>query len=185
MNNRTEKNHIWYEKNKDKVKERTRQWQSNHPGYSSKRSHELGLQRPISEATESAPYLGVYIAERALSRFFDNIIRMPVNNPGYDFLCGKGKKIDVKSSCLQSNHGIPSRRWRFNILKNTTADYFLCLAFNDRNNLDPLHVWLIPGNLVNDHISITVSNFPIGLNRFAEYERPLDKVIACCSELRR
>ena len=48
-------------------------------------------------------YLGIHIAEQVLSKVFKNIKMMPMHNPGYDFICNHGKKIDVKSSCIQKN----------------------------------------------------------------------------------
>jgi hypothetical protein len=137
----------------------------------------------MSESKDSPVYLGIYVAERALSKFFDHIERAPPNNPGYDFKCGRGKLIDAKSSCLRIyGHG-RTPRWQFSIAKNTIADYFLCLAFRDRETLEPMHVWLVPGCDVNDKKLVSVMNSPEGLAEWAKYERPLDKVMACCTEI--
>ena len=38
-------------------------------------------------------YLGVYIAEPMLLNHYGLATKMPVGNPGYDYLCGKGYKI--------------------------------------------------------------------------------------------
>jgi hypothetical protein len=130
----------------------------------------------------SSSYLGVYIAERALSKFFDHIERMPYGNKGYDFLCGRGYKIDVKSSTIR-NCGC-NTRWMFNTKKNKTADYFLCVAFDDRDNLDPKHVWLIPGHVVNNRGSVTITNSIKYIAKWSEYEKPLDKVITCCNKMK-
>ena len=120
-------------------------------------------------------YLGVYIAERILSYIYLNVERMSYSNHGYDFICGNGYKIDVKSACERKNrHG-----WGFIIKKNTIADYFLCIAFDNRENLNPQHIWLIPGNILNDKISGNISEST--LNRWQQYEQPLDKVISCCN----
>lgn len=151
--------------------------------YAVNHRHEIGYARPMQDAMYCSSYLGIYVAERALSKIFDNIKRMPNNNPGYDFICGRGFKIDVKSSCLTQGKG-GKLRWGFHINRNTTADYFLCLAFNNRENLEPMHVWLIPGHKVNDKLCIHVTDNPKSLARLTAHERPLDKVIACCSEMR-
>jgi hypothetical protein len=118
-----------------------------------------GKQRPMEESPSCSAFLGVAVAEVALSRFFDNIKRAPYSNPGFDFICGKGFKIDVKSSCER----VVSRkysRWVFSIRHNRVADYFLCLAFDDRELLTPKHVWLIPGSSVSDREMLSISCNP-------------------------
>ena len=147
--------------------------------------HRTGRVRPMQEAKDCSSYLGIYVAERVLSKFFNHITRMPINNPGYDFLCDKGFKIDVKSSCLhETNHGTTAPRWEFHSRKNKETDFFLCLGFNNREDLEPWHVWLIPGKLVNTQDSFSITNSQIPLANWAIYEKPLDKVLECCAEMR-
>lgn len=86
---------------------------------------------------ECTQYLGIYIAESVLFKVFDNVQRTIYGNPGFDFICNKGYKIDSKSSCIRDNI------WRFIINKNEIPDYFLLLAFDNRENLNPIHIWLI------------------------------------------
>lgn len=136
----------------------------------------------MADNKECADYLGIYVAERALSKFFDDIIRMPKGHHGFDYVCGKGYTIDVKCACLHV--GISERCWRFHIGKNKIADYFLCLAFDNRNSLEPQHVWLIPGNVINNNMTFQISAKPKGLSKWSTYERSLDKVITCCKEMR-
>lgn len=148
-----------------------------------KRIHSSGAQRPMSEATDSTVFLGVYVAERVLSGLFKDIKKMPYGNPGYDFICGKGFKIDAKSSCLHPNpHG--NGYWKFQIKYNTIPDYFLCLAFDDRSSLEPQHIWLIPENAISHKNTFNVSDSHVSLARWAQYEKPIDKVIVCCEVLR-
>lgn len=106
--------------------------------------------------TSCSMHLGCYIAERLLSKVFKSVKRMPITNQGYDFLCKRGMKIDVKSACLRYD-GKNKTRWNFHIRKNKIADYFLCIAFDNRTNLNPIHLWLIPGNDVNCKTDITIS----------------------------
>lgn len=135
---------------------------------------------PYNENQECSSFLGVHVAERVLSRVFKDVERMPMNNPNYDFICNRGKKIDVKSACL--NHSKRGHRWQFHIKKNTVADYFLCLAFDNRDDLNPLHLWLIPGSVVNqsDSLSISLST----TNKLKEYELDVCKVVKCCAVVR-
>jgi hypothetical protein len=133
---------------------------------------------------DCALYLGVHIAERILSNFFDTIKRMPYGNPGYDFICGRGFKIDVKSSTLRKGNRTENMTWSFRIFRNTTADYFLCIGFDNRKDLTPMRVWLIPGDKVNHLKGLGISNCTEALRRWSKYEKPLDKVITCCNVLR-
>jgi hypothetical protein len=103
---------------------------------------------------------------------------MPNNNPGYDFVCNRGYRVDVKSACL----GIRGR-WTFNINRNKIADYFLMLAFDNRADLNPKYMWLIPGDVVSNKVGIDVA--ATTLTKWREYELPLDKVVSCCNVLKR
>lgn len=173
-----------YHANPEKDIARVKTWQANHPGYVARWKHATGRCVPMSENKECASYLGIYVTERALSKFFDHIERMPYSNPGFDYICGRGFKIDVKSACLQVSNGIPGRVWGFRIKHNKVADYFLCVAFDNRESLAPQHIWLIPGKIVNDHIGIYIANNPKSLARWSKYEQPLERVVSCCDKIR-
>jgi len=158
-------------------------WRASVPGYYTEYNHITGRRRPMREAKDCASYLGIHVAERVLSKFFGHIERMPPNNPGYDFVCGKGFKIDCKSACICFiNHKYPT--WKININKNELPDFFLCIGFDNREDLTPLHVWLIPGADVNMFEGIGISNTEKSLAKWSKYERPLDKVLFCCEEIR-
>ena len=137
--------------------------------------------KSISENKECALYLGVHIAEQVLSKVFKNVEMMPVHNPGFDFICNSGKKIDVKSGCRRIHH-YGSDSWQFTINHNTIADYFLCLAFDNRTDLNPEHIWLIPGADVNHltRTSIAVTT----LDKWASYKLKIDKIIKCCNTIK-
>jgi hypothetical protein len=145
--------------------------------------HRTGRARPMTEAIDSTVFLGVVIAERALSKFFDHIEHMPYGNKGFDFRCGKNFKIDVKSACLY-HPARGSSSWAFHIKKNHIADYFLMLAFDDRSSLEPQHVWLVPGCVVNDRKTVHVTNNLPSLTRWRMYEKPIDRVVCCCDKIR-
>jgi hypothetical protein len=151
--------------------------------YSKDWKHRTGRQRSMKTNRSCPAFLGVNIAERILSRFFDHIERMPYKNSGYDFICGKGFKIDCKSSCLRIREK-QTDRWEFYPERNTTADHFICLAFDDRKNLEPLHVWLIPGFVINKKRAIKISNTPKSIAKWSQYERPLGKIVTCCDSMK-
>jgi len=162
--------------------------------YSTTSRHKAGTQRPLAEAKDSSGYLGVYIAERIIERIFGKgAQRMPYSNIGYDFMCPKGMKIDVKSSVLRLQR-TNMKFWSFNIGKNTIPEYFLLLAFDNRTNLEPQQIWLIKGTdetsilhgnklrILNKKSVLRINNTPEHLALFAKYEQhdKLDKAIVCC-----
>ena len=135
---------------------------------------------PYSENKKCSQYLGVHIAENVLRHVFNDVKVMPHNNPGYDFICGGGHKIDVKSSCR--HHSRYADNWVFYIKKNKMAKYFLCIAFDNRDDITPEHVWLIPSDEVNDKTGASIAITT--LDKWKEYELPIDKVITCCNSMK-
>lgn len=125
----------------------------------------------------SASYLGIVVSEQVLIRLFKDIQTMPYNNHGYDFICNRNMKIDAKSSTMGKDGG-----WMFSINKNTIADYFICIAWDNRINLNILHIWLIPGKDVNHRVTIYVKKSTI--TKWEKYEQPIDKAILCCNEMK-
>ena len=124
-----------------------------------------------------ASYLGVTIAEQLLAKVFKNVVMMPYGNKGFDFKCNQGYMIDVKSAVKRNLR----RAWMFKINKNLIADYFLCLAFDNRQQLNPMHIWLIPSKEINHLKFLTISESR--LIKWSKYELidKLDKVIGCCN----
>jgi hypothetical protein len=107
---------------------------------------------------------------------------MPPNNKGFDFYCANNYKIDAKSSCIRV--GKDGEYWTFAPNLNTEADFFACVAFDNRTSLTPLHFWLIPGERVNDRVAFRISNSPRVLAKWSQWERPLDKILACCNTMK-
>lgn len=160
--------------------ERSRAWEKANPDKIKAiwtRSHRKRGQRSMSKNKDCSQYLGVYISERVLQHTFKDVEVMPYGNPGYDFVCNKGMKIDVKSACMET-----SSRWMFHINHNTIADYFLCLAFNNRNKLNPLHIWLLPGSKFN-HLGNT-SIYVGTIHKWDEYKLDISKVVSCCNMIK-
>lgn len=136
---------------------------------------------PFEKNRRCPSFLGVHIAEGVLKHMFKNIKQMPINNPGYDFVCDNGYLVDVKSACMYIRIG-QSPRWNFHIGKNTTADYFVLLAFDNRNNTTPLHGWIIPGNVLNHLVGVSIGESTI--SKWDIYKIDMDKVLSCCDEMR-
>jgi len=141
-------------------------------------------------------FLGCHVAERILSHVFKDVDRMPYGNKGFDFICNKGYKIDSKSSCLR--HDI----YWFQIKHNKIADYFLCIGFDNREDLNPQHIWLIKSDEIminytrfkklnherskklNELNTLTIANSK--LLKYSKYELTdkLKETIECCSTLK-
>ena len=49
----------------------------------------------------SSHYLGTHIAEQVLSKVFKDVVRMPPNNPGYDFEMYRIDKVDDVMKCCE------------------------------------------------------------------------------------
>ena len=158
-----------------------RLYRKNNPEKVKERDAKSSLKKghlPMNENKECSLYLGVFLAERVLNNIYPDVIRMPMNNPGYDIICNKGKKIDVKSGCIMKNQN----SWMFHINHNTTADYFVCVAFDNREDLNPVHIWMLPGKKFNHLRGASISQST--LYKWAEYEQDISEVIICCDKIK-
>lgn len=138
--------------------------------------------KPMSQNTECASYLGVFISEYVLRNVFSNVEQMPYGHKWYDFVCDKGYKVDVKGSTLSTRKANSGGHWYFNIRRNTVADYFVLLAFDHRMSLKPMHCWLVPASVVSRNKSITISQSTV--NAWKDYEQDISAVAQCCDDMR-
>lgn len=149
-----------------------------HKWYINRRDPNCGM----DNNKDCALYLGVYIAERLLSKIFNDVTIMPFGQRGYDFICNKGKKIDVKASCRHKDEK-GNCRWQFSTRKNGITDYFLFIGFDSRNTINPEYVWFVPRSVINYRQSITISESQ--LLKWNDYKiDKIDEVIECCNTLR-
>lgn len=123
-------------------------------------------------------YLGVYIAEQVLARAFEDVEVMPLGNVGFDFRCNNGKLVDLKAACFGKRGS-----WTFNIKRNLIADHFLCIAFNNRKDLKPLHAWFLPGHTFNKFRGVSIS--PSTIHKWDMYRLDLSKISASCEQVRK
>ena len=128
-------------------------------------------------------YLGIVIAERLCKHLFKDVKMMPYGNTGYDIICNRGKKIDVKSSCIRLSKDNKYINWGFKIRKNIIADFFICVSFDNRNDLNPLHMWMIPGSEVNHLTKISIS--PSTIHKWNKCKRNISDAQLCCSEMKK
>ena len=128
-----------------------------------------------------ASYLGVAIAERLCRHLFKDIEVMPYGNPKFDFICNKGKKIDVKSSCTRLRDK-KHQYWKFNINCNVIADFFIFIAFDNVEDLNPLYLWMIPGHKINDKASKSIRLTTI--HKWDEWKMDIKDAQTCCAEMK-
>jgi hypothetical protein len=129
---------------------------------------------PYNENKSCSWYIGVYIAEPLLLSQFRTAQRMPHNNHGYDFICGNGFKIDVKSSCRLFYKGNKFPHFIFTTKHNTAADYFACVAIESRSNPIPLYYWLIPSKDVEHLKAVVISENQ--MHKYDKYQKQLKEV---------
>lgn len=141
--------------------------------------HDIGANLPMSDNEDCPSYLGVHIgenyAEKILIVHFGGIEkRMPYNHPYYEFMVKGEYSIQVKTRTLIYHEGWEG--WYFMIGHNNIADYFLLLAFDNRENKNLLHIWLIKRDEIireekfYNRDSITITNIPEYLLEFQKYE---------------
>ena len=97
-----------------------------------------GVHIPMSENEECSSYFGVYIGENYVSKTFEDPIMMQYGNKGFDWICKNGKKIQHQARCLRYDRN----QWTYNIFYNNIADYFILSAWDNREDLEPLYVWI-------------------------------------------
>lgn len=138
-------------------------------------SYYPGMPNVIKENRIDNRFIGVYIAENGINKIYDKSKRMKINNVGYDIVCPKGYKIDVKATVLNKYNNFD-----FAINKNKIADYFTLVGFNNIIELEPLHLWIIRSDEnvyrpINELYRFKILNEPIYINRYKKYEK-LDKL---------
>lgn len=160
---------------KDKA-ERDREW-----------LHKTGRNFPSEDNPDCSSWFG-YISENYVMKTFEDPIPMPPCNPGFDWKCKKGKRIDHKGRCLGYSKLSNWSGWRFPIRWNNIADYFILSAWDNRDSLTPLHVWIfhkndiIRGRKFWRRDSIVITNTYMALIEFKNYEVTdrLDKLKELC-----
>lgn len=167
-------NKEYYDKNRTLLLKQKRDWYN-------KRGRKLYNIQPMNENKNCPLYLGVVVGERLCSHLFNDVQVMPFGHIGYDIICNKGKKIDVKTACIRIREN-KYHDWKFNINKNILADYFIFVAFDNIDDLNPLHLWVIPGHEVNYKTTASIS--PSTLYKWDRWKHNLNEVKLCCTELK-
>jgi len=168
---------------KDKA-ERYREWM-----------HDTGRTLP-KEFNEDCPIHFGEFTENLMIQTFEDPIKMPPNNPGFDWKCRNGDKVDNKGRCLDYDNRSNWSGWIFSIRYNDVADIFILSAWDNRDSLNPLHVWIFHKNDIIrkgngayapkvefwKRDGFTITNTPEGLKEFEKHEATnrLDKLKELC-----
>lgn len=85
----------------------------------------------------------------------------------FDFLVS-GEKVDIKASkAHQGSKHFIAKRWAFSVKKQEfCADFIVCFAFND----DGYRIFLIPGELVRNYQTISISENKESKSKWIQYE---------------
>lgn len=166
-----------YQIHREERKEYNRNYKREHKDEIRKQQGHL----PMYENKLCSSYLGVVIAERLCRHLFKDVEVMPYGNTGYDIVCNKGMKIDIKSATMtlqKSKHP----QWGFNIDHNTIADFFILVAFDNLTDLNPLHLWMIPGKEINNNSSKTIRSSTV--HKWDKWKRDIKDAQLCCTEMK-
>ena len=91
LNHREESNQ-YYIDHREEILEKKRQERLADPekvrDKAKQNSRKHGI-KAFDENKDCSSYFGVYIVEGILSKIFKNVEKMPMTNPGFDFLCNK------------------------------------------------------------------------------------------------
>lgn len=167
---KVEYNKKYYEDHKEEIVE-----------YQRKRRKEQG-KTTMYENKSCSSYLGIVIGERLCRHLFKDVEMMPNGFPDYDIICNKGKKINVKAACITSNDG-NYPRWVFFINYNKIADHFILVAFDNRTDLNLLHIWMIPGNELNHQGKASISTSTI--HKWDKWKMDMSNAQACCNLMKK
>lgn len=177
--------------------------------YRNEMNHEMGRFSAYSDNSECPTYFGQYIEEKYVSQIFDHPVpfefpkdelgRITDNHKPYDYLCKKGLKIKMVSSVCHTSPSKVSKvtgdmlpYFEYAIRKNSVPDYYILSAWDNRESLDPLFVWIIKSNeifittqsrkLFWDRENLSISFNENGIKKMKQYEAndKLDKLKEIC-----
>lgn len=174
-----EKNRRYYQKYPERLKEKSRKYRETHVNEIRERK---GV-TPMDQNKLCTQYLGVVVGERLCRHLFKDVEVMPNNNTGFDIICNRGKKIDVKAACTSFGKNGKNIHYQFRINKNVIADFFIFVAFDNRKDLNPLHLWMIPGSEINFKTKSTIS--PSTIHKWDKWKRDIKDAQLCCNEIKK
>lgn len=155
-------------------------------------THDTGRNLPKELNKDCPAWFGDFICENYVMKTFEDPVKMVYGNPGYDWLCKRGEKIDHKGSCLMELNSNKTIGWQFHIRYNNIADYFTLSAWDNRDSLIPLHVWvfhkndIVRGRKFCKFENFGITNSPKTLKELEKWEVTdrLDKLREICNRIK-
>ena len=157
--------------------------------YNREWAHNTGKNLPKEENPYCPSHFGDF-TEDLMIKTFEDPIRMPYGNPGYDWTCKRGDKIDSKGRCLIYSKVSNWSGWEFYIDHNNIADWFILSCWDDRDSLNPLHVFafhkndIVRGRKFCEFVTFSITNTPKKLKELEKFEvtNRLDKLKELCNK---
>lgn len=193
LEKRSEYNKKYYQDHREKILEQKRNHRQNHKEECKEYNKEYyqdhkdeirkrTCQVSMYENKDCAAYLGIVIGERLIRHLFNDVEAMPYDFPDYDFICNKGKKINVKTACMTSQSK-KYYRWKFTIRNNKIPDFFILVAFDNLTDLNLLHIWMIPGNEINNNSGKSIR--PSTIHKWDKWKLNIKDAQLCCTEMKK
>ena len=173
-------NKKYYQNHKEEAAKWHKEWYEEHKDEIIRKEGNL----PMYENKYCTQYLGIVVAERLVKHVFKDVEMMPFGFPGYDLICNKGKKINVKASTahVEQNKSSTMNRWQFRPNYNKKCDYFLCMAFDNVDDLNPLYMWMIPAIEINHKSSTRISQSTI--HKWDQWIMDINNTQTCCATMK-
>lgn len=137
--------------------------------------HDTGRALPKEFNKDCSKWFGEFITQDRVMKTFEHAIPAPPNNPNFDWTCKDGKKVEHKGSCLLYE---PKKtpRLKFYLDYNNIADYFVLSAWDNREYLNPIYIWIfdrddiVRGKPFWRRESLSITDSYEGLKEFRKYE---------------
>ena len=136
--------------------------------------------RPRSKYRNCAPKFGVFIAERLCKHIFKNL-NIKADSVFNLIYCGN-KKIYVKTASITLNNN-KQPKWSFVLNRNNDVDYLLCIALDNQIDLNVLYMWMIPGMVINQKRTISISSSSI--YKWNGWKVDIKDAQLCCAEMKK
>lgn len=173
---------------KDYKREWTRKW-----------AHDTGRSISMSENKDCASWLGVNegepLFEKFLKKIFEYVEKTDYLDGGIDFNCKKPRQefinkyphlelnklrdeectLQLRIRCLTFYKNCDWSGWKFN-LDNNNSDFTILCGYDNRDNLEPVHIWMFYKNNIirNEEFwkkkFLTITDTPNSIKQFEKFE---------------
>lgn len=105
-------------------------------------NHRSGRTQSMIDNKACSSHLGFYLANNIMRELYPDAEEMPYGNSGFTHIL-HGKYYQVVTS-TPKQVGNKSPWFGFHTRQNTICDYFIFLAFRDRESTIPTQIWKVP-----------------------------------------